>query len=194
MWPVNLRVYPPKKLDLRVARKSTTSPIPANSRQIFLLLELHMHVGPVDSITVSYTETVIQSTESTSAYFCGFWSQSKHLSQHIKHFPFPSYVSVVGSWPHLHPSKQLPWIFPGAPLKINGAPGNILGNLTGTPRIFGKIPKLGICQKKAGIGLMRSSSAQLQPSFGTLWHFYRDSTELKVGVLSQSLLCNLSQI
>ena len=28
MWPVNLRVYPPKKLDLRVARKSTTSPLP----------------------------------------------------------------------------------------------------------------------------------------------------------------------
>ena len=28
MWPVNLRVFPPKKLDLRVARKSTTSPLP----------------------------------------------------------------------------------------------------------------------------------------------------------------------
>ena len=26
---------------------------------------------------------------------------------------------------------KLPWIFPGAPLKINGAPGNIQGNLTG---------------------------------------------------------------
>ena len=26
---------------------------------------------------------------------------------------------------------RLPWIFPGAPLKINGAPGNIQGNLTG---------------------------------------------------------------
>ena len=25
---------------------------------------------------------------------------------------------------------KLPWIFPGAPLKINGAPGNIQGNLT----------------------------------------------------------------
>ena len=25
---------------------------------------------------------------------------------------------------------QLPWIFPGAPLKINGTPGNIQGNLT----------------------------------------------------------------
>ena len=28
MWPVNLRVYPLKTLDLRVARKSTTSPLP----------------------------------------------------------------------------------------------------------------------------------------------------------------------
>ena len=28
VWPVNLRVYPQKKLDLRVARKSTTSPLP----------------------------------------------------------------------------------------------------------------------------------------------------------------------
>ena len=28
MWAVNLRVYPPKKLDLRVAGKSTTSPLP----------------------------------------------------------------------------------------------------------------------------------------------------------------------
>ena len=26
---------------------------------------------------------------------------------------------------------KLPWIFPGAPLKINGAPGNIRSNLTG---------------------------------------------------------------
>ena len=26
---------------------------------------------------------------------------------------------------------KLPWIFPGAPLRINGAPGNIQGNLTG---------------------------------------------------------------
>ena len=25
---------------------------------------------------------------------------------------------------------KLPWIFPGAPLKVNGAPGNIQGNLT----------------------------------------------------------------
>ena len=36
-WPVNLRVarkftgvYPPKKLDLRVARKSTISPLPGD--------------------------------------------------------------------------------------------------------------------------------------------------------------------
>ena len=28
VWPVNLRVYSPKKLDLHVARKSTTSPLP----------------------------------------------------------------------------------------------------------------------------------------------------------------------
>ena len=28
VWPVNLRVYPLKTLDLRVARKSTTSPLP----------------------------------------------------------------------------------------------------------------------------------------------------------------------
>ena len=28
VWPVNLRVYPQKKLDLRAARKSTTSPYP----------------------------------------------------------------------------------------------------------------------------------------------------------------------
>ena len=28
---------------------------------------------------------------------------------------------------------ELPWIFPGAPLKINGAPGNIQGNSTGMP-------------------------------------------------------------
>ena len=27
--------------------------------------------------------------------------------------------------------SKLPWIFPGAPLEINGAPGNIQGNLTG---------------------------------------------------------------
>ena len=26
---------------------------------------------------------------------------------------------------------KLPWIFPGTPLKVNGAPGNIQGNLTG---------------------------------------------------------------
>ena len=26
---------------------------------------------------------------------------------------------------------KLPWIFPGAPLNFNGAPGNIQGNLTG---------------------------------------------------------------
>ena len=26
---------------------------------------------------------------------------------------------------------KLPWIFPGAPLNLNGAPGNIQGNLTG---------------------------------------------------------------
>ena len=31
MRPVNLRVYPQKKLDLRAARKSTTSPLPVNS-------------------------------------------------------------------------------------------------------------------------------------------------------------------
>ena len=27
--------------------------------------------------------------------------------------------------------SRLPWIFPGAPLNFNGAPGNIQGNLTG---------------------------------------------------------------
>ena len=26
---------------------------------------------------------------------------------------------------------KLPWIFPGAPLKVNGVPGNIQGNVTG---------------------------------------------------------------
>ena len=36
---------------------------------------------------------------------------------------------------------KIPWIFPGAPLKINGAPGNIQGNLAGMilPSIFKKI-------------------------------------------------------
>ena len=28
VWPIDLRVYPQKKLDLRAARKSTTSPLP----------------------------------------------------------------------------------------------------------------------------------------------------------------------
>ena len=28
----------------------------------------------------------------------------------------------------------LPWIFPGAPLKVNGAPGNIQGNWTALSR------------------------------------------------------------
>ena len=30
---------------------------------------------------------------------------------------------------------KLPWIFPGAPLKVNEAPGNIQGNLTGTKHL-----------------------------------------------------------
>ena len=34
-WPVNLRVYPQKKLDLRVARKSTTSPLPDYKQTAF---------------------------------------------------------------------------------------------------------------------------------------------------------------
>ena len=33
--------------------------------------------------------------------------------------------------------SRLPWIFPGAPLKFNGAPGNIQGNLTA---LFHPIP------------------------------------------------------
>ena len=35
----------------------------------------------------------------------------------------------------LHMPVKLPWIFPGAPLKINGAPKNIQGNLTGILKI-----------------------------------------------------------
>ena len=31
---------------------------------------------------------------------------------------------------------MLPWIFPAAPLKVNGAPGNIMGNLTALITIF----------------------------------------------------------
>ena len=31
---------------------------------------------------------------------------------------------------------KLPWIFPAAPLKINGAPGNIQGNLTAMQSVF----------------------------------------------------------
>ena len=30
-----------------------------------------------------------------------------------------------------HTCQKLPWIFPGAQLKLNGSPGNIQGNLTG---------------------------------------------------------------
>ena len=32
---------------------------------------------------------------------------------------------------------KLPWIFPGAPLNFNGAPGNIQGNLTGRDILYG---------------------------------------------------------
>ena len=32
---------------------------------------------------------------------------------------------------------RLPWIFPGAPLKVNGAPGNIQGNLTTLSLVWG---------------------------------------------------------
>ena len=34
-------------------------------------------------------------------------------------------------WPSWILPVKLPWIFPGAPLIFNGAPGNIQGNLTG---------------------------------------------------------------
>ena len=35
--------------------------------------------------------------------------------------------------------SRLPWIFPGTPLKINGAPGNIQGNLTAEGSINHKL-------------------------------------------------------
>ena len=38
-----------------------------------------------------------------------------------------AYVIVYGLGKHV----KLPWIFPGAPLIFNGAPGNIQGNFTG---------------------------------------------------------------
>ena len=41
------------------------------------------------------------------------------------------YSGLLGNYALTTILVQLPWIFPGAPLKINGAPGNIQGNLTG---------------------------------------------------------------
>ena len=48
VWPVNLRVYPPKKLDLRVARKSTTSPLPVITRESTKVLHLEMNQADKD--------------------------------------------------------------------------------------------------------------------------------------------------
>ena len=42
-----------------------------------------------------------------------------------------SYLALIGELCSICKSVKLPWIFPRAPLKINGAPGNIQGNLTG---------------------------------------------------------------
>ena len=36
----------------------------------------------------------------------------------------------------MHTPSSLPWIFPGAPSKINGAPGNIQGNLTALQMVY----------------------------------------------------------
>ena len=41
---------------------------------------------------------------------------------------------------------KLPWIFPGASLTFNGAPGNIQGNLTGM--LWRCVLLLGECQRK----------------------------------------------
>ena len=43
-------------------------------------------------------------------------------------------------------STVLPWIFPGAPLKVNGAPGNIQGNFD---RYRYTIPEFALMQKSA---------------------------------------------
>ena len=37
---------------------------------------------------------------------------------------------MAGKKAEIHIPVKLPWIFPGAPLKINGAPRNIQDNLT----------------------------------------------------------------
>ena len=39
---------------------------------------------------------------------------------------------LLMAWAHFRAVK-LPWIFPGAPMKVNGAPWNIQGNLTALP-------------------------------------------------------------
>ena len=40
-------------------------------------------------------------------------------------------------WIPSHIPVKLPWLFPGAPLIFNGAPGNIQGNLTGMHHMLG---------------------------------------------------------
>ena len=48
------------------------------------------------------------------------WLRLLHRSRHASHRPHQCYVSR---------SVKLPWIFPGAPLTSNGAPGNIQSNI-----------------------------------------------------------------
>ena len=80
-WPVNLRVarkftgLPPKKLDLRVACKSTTSPLPANCvihTFLFQAAIMWQHMLPQQGFQ----------------YIARFYSGCKHIEAQRKWPPF----------------------------------------------------------------------------------------------------------